>query len=159
MSKSFKTIQDAIIIKTEKVFPRRWYKQDTAEFSNLTFDICEVFGKKNAQGEWDKPSFMSTKCTIWNEKIADKFMEKLESIDPKHKAYITIIHGVCTGFDTHEVDATTKEGKIYKLNTYSNMRMSVSEFVITSKPINEQYAKDQDIEDNDTIDDAIPFSI
>lgn len=155
MSKFNALLQEVKISNTDKGTPRKTTDPQTGEFKYFTFNVTHVLSKKDRDGQWLKKKLTIT-CKIWSEQIADKFMN---AYNPTQDNYITILNGYITDFHICE----NEQG--YK--AFSNFQMTVNEFVITHKPIDEEREsirqeqatqKPSAVAQKDTItDDEIPF--
>jgi hypothetical protein len=143
------TTTEAKIINSEYKKPTKLFTQDCGK-PYLKFDIYVGFSKM-INGEWNNEKGIYFNCTIWNEAKIERFMSKF---DNNAKNYITIIKGKFSNFSVDVMEKKNKEDKIYNATVYSNLSISVDDFVITHKPIeNENDNTTQD----DNVDDEVPY--
>ena len=159
MSKINFLIKEAKIVYSENKQPSKYY--NNGDFKNFTFYIVSVVSTKKQQQnnqptEWEN-KMLSIRCMIWNEKLADKF---LNSFDIKQKNYITILDGQLTNFHIDNLTKTSNAGKEYQLSVYSFFNISVNNFVITHKAIDEEKNTQSSVNNSQeeiVVDDDIPF--
>jgi len=165
MSKVCLLIKEAKIVNTEYTSPQKQYDPKTQEFKCFNFNIVPTISiKKPKSEEWDT-KMLAIRCTIWNEKVAEKF---INAFDSNSKNYITILDGNLTNFHIEELDKVSQNGSEYKLSAYTYLNMIVNDFVITYKEIDEeresikkdnvqQSTKPKENNEEELLDDDIPF--
>jgi hypothetical protein len=149
MSKFVVTVLDAKIIFNQRNTPTKRYNKAN-EFSLLSFDIVTQISKKDQDGQW-KNKAMFMKCAIWNEKLANKFIEQLD--ETKYN-FIHIIGGALRDIEIHEHEAISVNGNRYQARTYNNLALNVTDFIISHKDIINNNSDTQEISDEE-----VPFNI
>lgn len=154
-------IKEAKIVNTEYNKPEKKFDERTGVFRCLNFNIVPTISikKPKTENEWDSKMF-AIKCTIWNEKAADRF---LKAFNPNQKNYITVLSSHLNNFDTEELQKTSNNGNDYILSAYSYLSATVNDFVITTKVVDNEtpngssYSKSETKTTDDLIDDDVPF--
>ncbi len=72
-------IKEAKIINTEYNKPEKKFDEHGGEFKCLNFNIVPTISVKNSKSDtgWDNKMF-AIRCTIWNEKQADRFLKTFD---------------------------------------------------------------------------------
>lgn len=149
-------IKEAKIVNTEYNKPEKKLNDKTREFKCLNFNIVPTISVKNPKAEngWDNKMF-AIRCTIWNEKAADRF---LKGFDANQKNYISILNGQLNNFHTEEIEKTSNNGNDYTVSAYSYLSATVNDFIITTKALDGDNVYENKLPpEQDRIDDDIPF--
>ncbi len=126
--------KEAKIICTDKKQPKKFIKDNV--FVNFNFDIICIVSKKVKENNEEKwlNKMLPIRCVIWNEKLADKF---LENFDKTKRNYITILGSYSFDFEESKETRYKADGSDYDKTLFTDFQMSVSDFLITHKEIKE----------------------